>query len=173
MVSWSLTRCFSANVSAASLFENVATTGPLASPRLTSNLAPSWVTTYVLMPSVWHGPSHAPSGTVYESFSAIQTDPLRWCFILPSIPVTRQSGRRASPNISTPWARRCGRASGDRLEAPSPSDHVHGGQKLAHGSRQPVEPGDDQHITLAGASCGQSVRVPLFDSSNTRSHPRA
>ena len=69
MVSWSFTRCFSANVSAASLFENVATTGPLASPRLTSNLAPSWVTTYVLMPSVWHGPSHAPSGTVYESFS--------------------------------------------------------------------------------------------------------
>jgi hypothetical protein len=70
MVSWSFTSCFSANVSAASLFENVATTGPLASPRLTSNLAPSWVTTYVLMPSVWHGPSHAPSGTVYESFSA-------------------------------------------------------------------------------------------------------
>jgi hypothetical protein len=27
---------------------------------------------------------------------------------------------------------------------------VHGGQKLAHGSRQTVEPGDDQHITLAG-----------------------
>ena len=26
---------------------------------------------------------------------------------------------------------------------------VHGGQKLAHGSRQTIEPGDDQHIPLA------------------------
>ena len=32
---------------------------------------------------------------------------------------------------------------------------VHGGQKLAHGSRQSVKPGDDQHITLAGElQCG-------------------
>jgi hypothetical protein len=37
--------------------------------------------------------------------------------------VTRQSGRRASPNISTRRARRCGRASGDRLEAPSDQRH--------------------------------------------------
>ena len=49
---WSFTRCFSANVSAASLFENVATTSPFASPTLTSNLAPSWVTVYVFMLSV-------------------------------------------------------------------------------------------------------------------------
>jgi hypothetical protein len=27
---------------------------------------------------------------------------------------------------------------------------IHGGQKLAQGSRQTVEPSDDQHITLAG-----------------------
>ena len=31
---------------------------------------------------------------------------------------------------------------------------VHGGQKLAHGSRQTVEPSDDQHITLAGERQG-------------------
>jgi hypothetical protein len=30
------------------------------------------------------------------------------------------------------------------------SQGVHGGQKLAQGSRQSVEPCDDQHITLAG-----------------------
>jgi hypothetical protein len=47
-----LVRCplfFSANLSAASLFENVASTRPLASPTLTLNLAPSWVTMYVFM----------------------------------------------------------------------------------------------------------------------------
>ena len=45
----SITRCLSANLSAASLFENVATTRPFVSPTLTSNLDPSLVTTYVLM----------------------------------------------------------------------------------------------------------------------------
>ena len=44
---------------------------------------------------------------------------------------------------------------------------VNGGQKLAHGSRQTIEPGNDQHIPLASnskaaASCGRSVRVPLI-----------
>src|SRR5689334_7334536 len=47
---WAIARCFSANASAASLFENVAITCPLALSSLTSNLAPSWVTIYVLMP---------------------------------------------------------------------------------------------------------------------------
>jgi len=44
----SLACCFSANLSAASLLEKVATTRPLASPSLTSNMGPSWVTRYVL-----------------------------------------------------------------------------------------------------------------------------
>ena len=39
----------------ASLFENMATTGPFASPTLTSNLAPSWVTVYVFMVSIFTG----------------------------------------------------------------------------------------------------------------------
>ena len=38
----------------------------------------------------------------------------------------------------------------DRRPMPRACQGVHGGQKLAHGSRQTVEPGDDQHITLAG-----------------------
>jgi hypothetical protein len=33
----------------------VATTGPFASPTLTSNLDPSWVTVYVLMVSIFAG----------------------------------------------------------------------------------------------------------------------
>ena len=45
----SLACCCSANLSAASLLEKVATTRPLASPSLTSNTGPSWVTRYVLM----------------------------------------------------------------------------------------------------------------------------
>jgi hypothetical protein len=45
----SLACCCSANLSAASLLEKVATTRPLASPSLTSNMGPSWVTRYVLM----------------------------------------------------------------------------------------------------------------------------
>ena len=44
----SITRCLSANLSAASLFENVATTRPFASPTLTSNRDPSWATMYVM-----------------------------------------------------------------------------------------------------------------------------
>ena len=53
--SWSFNRCFSANVSAASLFEKVARTGPLLSPSRTAKNAPSWVTTYVAIPLIWHG----------------------------------------------------------------------------------------------------------------------
>jgi hypothetical protein len=44
-----LCETMSANVSAASLFENVATTRPFAPPTLTSNLDPSWVTMYLFM----------------------------------------------------------------------------------------------------------------------------
>jgi hypothetical protein len=56
---------------------------------------------------------------------------------------------------------------------------VHRGQKLTHGSRQTIEPGDDQHIVLAGEFQGGGklrvigARVPLIDSLNTRSHPAA
>ena len=42
-------RVNSAIASAASLFENVAITCPFALSSLTSNLAPSWATMYVLM----------------------------------------------------------------------------------------------------------------------------
>ena len=42
----------------------------------------------------------------------------------------------------------------DRRPMPRAVQGVHGGQKLAHGSRQTVEPGDDQHITLAGERQG-------------------
>ena len=52
--SWSFNRCFSANVSAAKLFEKVARTCPLLSPSLTAKNAPSWVTTYVAISLVWH-----------------------------------------------------------------------------------------------------------------------
>ena len=38
----------------------------------------------------------------------------------------------------------------DRRPMPRTRQGVHRGQKLAHGSRQSVEPTDDQHITLAG-----------------------
>ena len=55
----SITCCLSANLSAASLFENVATTRPFASSILTSNLNPSWATKYVLMVGI---NLHRPSG---------------------------------------------------------------------------------------------------------------
>ena len=54
VASWSFNRCFSANVSAAILFEKVASTGPLLSPSLTAKNAPSWVTTYMAMSLIWH-----------------------------------------------------------------------------------------------------------------------
>ena len=59
----SVSRCFSANLSAASLFENVASTGPFAAPTLTSNMDPDWVIMYLLMPLIWHEQSNAPTGT--------------------------------------------------------------------------------------------------------------
>jgi hypothetical protein len=62
---WSFNRCFSANVSAAILFEKVARTGPLLSPSFTAKNAPSWVTTYVAITPMWHR-------------SLLNTVPSRW-----------------------------------------------------------------------------------------------
>ena len=68
-------------------------------------------------------------------------------------------GRRASPNIATPWARRYGGASGDRLEAPSPSDHRHRNHQRRDLMRLPN--GRTDGISTPVSTVIQTVRPPV------------
>jgi hypothetical protein len=85
--SWSFNRCFSANVSAAILFEKVARTGPLLSPSLTAKNAPSWLTTYVAISLIWH--------SSLQSYSAEPVDRPYCSSKCP--PLTGQIPRRRRP----------------------------------------------------------------------------